>query len=60
MLNREMGALNTVISFAARCPWLWGSTCPSQKGKSANMLLLTILCAFGFLVVKSRVQPQVP
>ncbi len=54
MLNREMGALNTVILICSSLSMALGVhfAQKNQKGKSANMLLLTILCAFGFLVVK--------
>ena len=53
-LDRVMGALNTVVLICSSLSMALGVhyAQKNQKTKSANMLLITILCAFGFLVVK--------
>jgi len=53
-LNWKLGATNTAVLIGSSLTMALGVTY-AQKGeqkKSANMILLTILCAFGFLVIK--------
>ncbi len=54
MLDVKMGALNTIILICSSFTMVLGVGFAqrSEKTKSRNMLLLTILLAFGFLIVK--------
>ena len=54
MLDRKMGALNTVVLICSSLSMALavGFAQRNERKKSQTMLVITILCAFAFLVVK--------
>lgn len=53
-LDKQLGALNTLILLTSSLTMAWGVRAAqlSQKKTLLTMLALTMLCAFGFLIIK--------